>query len=506
MTTTPAPVARLPQMPSCDDARAAAYRLGPPDEYVARVLDIAGARPLALDAMLRVSRVEWSSEVATACIECADRPRLLLNPAFVEARCHTPERLATLLLHELAHVSMGHTRLFPRPTFAHNAACDAIINREIAALAVERRGDLHALTALLVECYPADVSPWFLLRPPPGWPLAPDWTASRDAPTPLRSIHKRLYASVLPEDWHSVQYSEIVEALQKASRTSAVTANESTVIPMETLLGAHGTTALEQSALTGGRDALGAQAYAEALAPINGRMAGLGGPEVMMQVQRAARRAELERALRQLIRRCFSLDAKGTRFTWAERHTRTVMPHRDRRAPARMALARAFGAPPPLLFDDHRLVRQPEPQGATIYLDASGSMEGVLPALHAALVPLRRLLRPRILLFSTKVVEAGAEDFDAGRLRTTGGTNIDPVLEHLLRTGVPAAGHTSAVGNARRPQTALVLTDGYFTAPSAALCSQLEQRGIVLHLGVAGPGPLRDGASWVASATRLPGL
>jgi len=183
--------AELPAMPSRDEAEAAACRLGNADDYVTRVLDIAGARALALDAFLRVSRVEWCAEVGTACIECGDRPRLLLNAAFVERRCTTPERLATLLLHELAHVSMGHTRMFPRPTVAHNIACDAIINREIAALAVERDADVPALTALLVECYPAHESPWFLLRPPPGWPREPDWDASIDAHPRLRQLHER---------------------------------------------------------------------------------------------------------------------------------------------------------------------------------------------------------------------------------------------------------------------------------------------------------------------------
>jgi hypothetical protein len=38
-------------------------------------------------------------------------PRLLINPQFVEAHAATPERLLMLVMHELHHVLLGHTRL-----------------------------------------------------------------------------------------------------------------------------------------------------------------------------------------------------------------------------------------------------------------------------------------------------------------------------------------------------------------------------------------------------------
>lgn len=69
----------------------AAQVLGPADAYVARILNLVGTHAHAIHAMLTVSRVEWSREVATACVECQDRPRLLLNPDFVKRWCHTPD-------------------------------------------------------------------------------------------------------------------------------------------------------------------------------------------------------------------------------------------------------------------------------------------------------------------------------------------------------------------------------------------------------------------------------
>jgi len=122
-------------------------------------------------------------------------------------------------------------------------------------------------------------------------------------------------------------------------------------------------------------------------------------------------------------------------------------------------------------------------------------MDGVLPALHAALVPLRRALSPHLHLFSTEVVRVRGSDFDRGRLATTGGTSITPVLEHAL-----------AQARGRRGLPVLVLTDGWFAVPTPALARSVLEAGVRIHLGVAGTGPLHDREGWVAASTRLPSL
>ena len=93
--------------PHAGDALMAAQRA---DDAVFEVLDVVGLRTFGLESLLAVSEVQWSREIGTACVECVVRPRLLLNPDFVAAHCGTPERLGTLILHELAHIALGHTR------------------------------------------------------------------------------------------------------------------------------------------------------------------------------------------------------------------------------------------------------------------------------------------------------------------------------------------------------------------------------------------------------------
>ena len=59
-------------------------------------------------------------------------PRLLLNKEFIEEYCSTDGDLFLLILHELHHVILGHTRLFPRGNKIDNIVFDAVINSMLA--------------------------------------------------------------------------------------------------------------------------------------------------------------------------------------------------------------------------------------------------------------------------------------------------------------------------------------------------------------------------------------
>ncbi len=76
------------------------------------MLEAVPAGAYEMSALLSLLRVEASAEVATAAVSCEARPVLRVNPAFVERHCRTDEHLAMLVLHELYHVLLGHTRLF----------------------------------------------------------------------------------------------------------------------------------------------------------------------------------------------------------------------------------------------------------------------------------------------------------------------------------------------------------------------------------------------------------
>jgi hypothetical protein len=488
--------------PLARTARGTAF--GNADAQVARVLELVGVHAHAINALLTVSTVEWSDATATACVECVDRPRLLLNPAFVAQWCHTPERLATLVLHELLHIALGHTRLFPRPTLAHNIAFDAIINRTLLAAiqgtrvrhsAVQFGYDIERYTDLFTDFYSASKAPEFILRPPPGWPLAPNWTASRRMPAALRAIHRDLYDlkrfTNTPRYWWEtpvprytqVTYSDIIAALRDGDEFEADSVS---------LLGAHGDTDADRQAIQGSRDRDAAELLAAALEPLRGQLPGCGDHLGLTQVRDAARTPALEQALRTLLRKAIKPSgAGGTRVSWRQRDVRVVHRMHDRRAACRVQSAALLGAPMPLLFDGHILERQRVPQQVAIYVDVSGSMDRVLPHLRRALLTLRREIEPTLYWFSNVVVAASAHELETGKVPSTGGTAICAVIAHATQH-VPAGG------------AAIVLTDGHLESVPAAKSAALRRAQVSLHVGVVGGGPLHTGAAWLNSSTPLP--
>ena len=130
-------------------------------DLVRRVLDAVPARSHALGALLQLFRVEASDDVPTACVSCERRPVLRVNPRFVKEHCQTDAHLFVLVMHELHHVLLGHTRLFPRVTPAHNLAFDAVVNALLCARFPE-----EAYTSFFTKQYGDAKGPLRLLAPP----------------------------------------------------------------------------------------------------------------------------------------------------------------------------------------------------------------------------------------------------------------------------------------------------------------------------------------------------
>ena len=154
----------------------------PDDALAIRILNAVPARSYAMNTLLSLLAIEVSDEVATAAVSCTSRPVLRVNPTFVEQHCRTDEHLFLLVMHELHHVLLGHTRLFARLTPAHNLAFDAVINALLCAQFPER-----AYTSFFLDYYGAEASPLRLLAPPRD--------ASTTGDAPLDTLHRLLYDS-----------------------------------------------------------------------------------------------------------------------------------------------------------------------------------------------------------------------------------------------------------------------------------------------------------------------
>jgi hypothetical protein len=214
-----------------NDAQITAALMQPPRESLAeRILDTFPSGSYALSALLRLMDIVESTSVPTAAVECRVQPRLLMNPEFVARHANTSEKLLALVMHELHHVLLGHTTLFPRITPVQNFVFDAVINGLVC-----RMFPAEEHTSFFTDFYSADAFPECLLRPPAGWPgsgpvkpATPGGIASLPEPGReiVREVHEALYS------WGGATYQEVFDALPKLLDAQAIAG-----IP---LLGGHG--------------------------------------------------------------------------------------------------------------------------------------------------------------------------------------------------------------------------------------------------------------------------
>ncbi len=452
------------------------------EALAARIVACLPAATFEMETFCRLVSVRASREVPTAAVTCSDRPRLLLNPDFVAAHCERDEHLFLLVMHELWHVILAHTTLYPRPTPAHNIAFDAVINAGLAwqFRAPEYRGFLEAVN-------PPDAFPALLLRPPVGWPSAPVYP---NLPPRARQILAQLYPpsgdGEGPDPRAMPTYQEIVDLLVDAGCAAA-----------GTLIGGHEDPSAEESAARSG--ALGevvrdiVSRWPPPPFPLGGRDAGGEARAWPMACADPARPVRLAfgRVLRRVLgppgratrRRRTQVEAEGGAACCRTRATASRRRAACSAAPGRCGRSRR-----------RRCCRAPErPRSTLVYLDVSGSMGALLPHLVGLLAPYVAAGQARVMQFSTEVSPLPPAELRRGTLTTTGGTDIDPVLRHALAD--------------RSVRRALLLTDGYTGAPGAELAAAVKARGLRFHVVLPAESAWRDDLAGIAaSMTVLPPL
>ena len=173
-----------------------------------RIWNAAPVSQQAFFKLLSLLEIEITPQVPTACVTLGTRSKLRINPEFVARHCQTDQRLVMLVLHELFHVLLGHTRLYERVTPVQNWAFDAVINATLSRILPQPE-----YTALFRDFYDNARFPDCFLRPPDNWKLG----AAPAIPRALRTKKHRalagLYQTLYSE--HGCSYSELRKALSE---------------------------------------------------------------------------------------------------------------------------------------------------------------------------------------------------------------------------------------------------------------------------------------------------
>lgn len=454
-------------IPAAEDPRISRIR--------ASLVDLLPAHAYQMHRLATCFDISLDTRIPTACVDCDEVPRMRFNPDFIEEHCTTPGDLFLLVMHELYHVILGHTRLFPRSDLASNIAFDAVINAMLCHNFHDTAG-----TNLFTSTNGWEHPLGRLLRPPPGWPDAPEDRALEGLADDERLLMHLLYY----DDSKYIAYHDLfahVLALLRDSggvwgmRIDGIGGSSGRVadgLGPPILLGTHGSDAtpdadsdiLDQAIAdfagswinwkpdgrngrsayeSGGRsESLGIHAYTPRPTPRTGRY--------------------FRAAIEALLRKCgVNLDNTTTvapgihlkRMPAEQVHESVLPAFRDRRMHAwRMATGNL-----PILFRHVDATPRPRPdpkQRTHVYLDISGSMTATVSFLERILdAPLRRG-EVRLFVFSTVVDEVKTRRIAKATVANTYGTDINAVLAHLRK--IPAK---------KRPRQALVLTDGLVGRP-----------------------------------------
>ena len=354
----------------------------PVEDRVRHVLHrLIDENPLASRGLLSICRLEFTTSVPSAGATLGARPRLLINPEFLEQHVQHDDDIAVLVLHEFLHVLLRHTGRFKAMTPLMNVVLDMQVNSCLARLmGADRMGLLHRL-------YGKEQGIVRLLAPP-------DDVSRMRMPTELAYPHWSMY------DRREYSWRDAWDQFAHLGLKGE--------LPF--LLGDHSAHAEE---LTPEQQVLVDAVFAQ-------NAPSLIGESADVDIQARERTARMLAVLRQIIRPRSGSPSRSIAKT-AQTYLPVLSPG-DRRASLRALWSPII----PVSAHETHVSRS----RLRVYLDVSGSMANELSSMAALLQGFRDEIEWPLWAFSTEVHPAR---FKKGRIetRSTGGTYFTCVLDHL---------------------------------------------------------------------------
>ncbi len=446
-----------------------------------RLLNSFPSGSYCLPALLGLAQIEETTQVPTAAVECVIRPRLLLNPEWIAQHAATPEKLVMLTMHELHHVVLGHTRLFPRATPLDNLVFDAVINSMLCQLFPD-----SAYTSLMQDFYSEHKFPECFLRPVflrngHGRPRSP---AALHHPNRrhLIPLYRQLYSP------SSATYEELRTALGSHFQDRS--------LPSIQLLGDHRTESTKASSSDG--LALRSPEFIDHIRriveqwPVDPDHAkGRSLSDLLALTAVRVARPNNRAILTGLIRKIANASSGGTRRDVAKEQIpiEGPIPHWNRRS----VVLGALGGRQLL----HRQTIETSRMATAgdrvhVYVDVSGSVTELSGLLYGAVLCCSSLVHPIVHLFSTKVVDVTLQQLRNGECVSTKGTSIDCVAEHMEQ---------------HRVRRAVIVTDGVVGTPGVVARAILAKCliGVALTPGEHPTSALKDFARhWITLLKETP--
>ncbi len=436
--------------------------------FRAIVAELIDENSFACRALLKILSIEFTEQVPTLAVTTGNEPRLLVNLAFVQEHCKTECHVKAVICHEFLHVLLRHTDRIAPVTEADHLALDAVINAMI-------HRELGTQYSDFMQTYYANVRGLHRLLRPWFHGEIQEYGAQRDQ---RDRIWLALYQGKLVAD----DIRDLARDLQPSGRMKP---------PKGGWLGNHaGQGVAGSGAAEGDEDGAGTlspivvEALNRALKAMNGegiwrapKSHGIGAHAYANRVRALDAGVALwQRHTWNVLRKHLVPDPRAPRTENALAECQLpVLSPGDRRS-----FARALWSPllPEAIWASPRRISRGTAQ---VYLDVSGSMSAEMPLIVTLLARLGKHIRRPFWAFSDVVAPAIIKNNQL-QADTTGGTSISCVLEHIATT---------------RPDSAVILTDGYIEAVDAQLIKKTS--GTRLHAIVT-----RDGSPHALARVGIP--
>ena len=415
-------------------------------EIKERLLGIVPIGSLHMYEFLKLMDIKFDSEITkTACVTCASRPVLYLNKEFVETHCKTDEHLFMLVMHELYHIILGHTRLYDGGSIVENIAFDAIINSILCKTFKDRK-----YTSFFEKLNSDESFPGCLLRP-----------MGEKTPKEYKPILHNLY------DTDSGTYYEVFKVLLNDIDKLGVNF---------IIIGSHDETGMNKNPLI--KKLLDKAIAKWPIEMIDRMERGMSGNPDEKQINLLNAKKERIQKMNKLLKKAgmlSNINALSNRVHVENVYedASTFIPnYKDRTSVAKKSLYGSDVIIYNTQLSNRKLVRDRK-LNTLIYLDVSGSVDAELKEMIPLLLYPYKNGECKLYVFSTKVYETKYKDFKNCKYKTTGGTDVNCIFEHY-----------SKLNEKDKAKKILILTDGYIGDLDKKYKEMLKDNHIKVYFGL----------------------
>lgn len=365
-------------------------------------------KKLHLAEFIKLLDVRFDENIKTAAVTCEKRSTLLLNKKFIEEHCSTDEHLFVLILHEMYHILLGHTKLFKNDSDIDNIVLDAIINSLICK---EFPGEEY--TSFFTDLYNDSSLPSALLRP-----------IGNNTPKNVKKVLKMLY------EGNFGTYYEIYEFLNENLT------NLNIKLDISILLGNHDSKILKDPII---EEFI--KKYEKELTETLKRIKKDKSAGYSTEISK--NKTDLKRASKSNINKMNTLLKKALVTSYKYSYSRHIdrvkdinsMPFINSKDRTFIAKKMAYDFTPVLYNNEITNYRFKNIKHKTlIYIDVSGSVCDKIGDMFGLLLPAYRNNEITLKVFSNAVRPVTFNDLKEGNYKSTGGTDFNCVFEDYFKS------------------------------------------------------------------------